>query len=65
MDTSKLKVILSGVPKTCKLRVIKAEILETIKASAYDITTIRKCKYPNGEIIPGKLEVEFTSTECK
>ena len=65
MDSSKSKVILSGVPENCPLRYIKEEILTAINAEKQAVTKVKKCKDANGEIIPGKMEVELASSEGK
>ena len=65
MDPSKLKVVLSGVPDGCELKQIKTEILINLNANKDAVTKVKKCRYPNGEIIPGKMEVELASNECE
>ena len=65
MDSSKLRVLLSGVPENCELKLIKAEILKILNIHAYEVSTIKKCRDAGGKIIPGKLLVQFTSSACK
>ena len=65
MDPSKLKVVLSGVPDGCSLKLIKTEILNNLNANKDAVTKVKKCRYPNGEIISGKMEVELASSKCE
>ena len=65
MDFSKLKVVLSGVPHGFSLKLIKTEILNNLNANKDAVTKVMRCRFPNGETIPGKMEVELASSKCE
>jgi len=64
MDSSKLKVVLSGVPDI-PLKLIKNEILNALNGDIHAVARVKKCKDENGKAIPGKAEVELATVKGK
>ena len=62
MDSSKLKVVLSSVPNY-PLKLVREEIVNALNGNVHAVTKVKRCKDANGEIIPGKMEVELQSID--
>ena len=59
----KLKVIISGVPKKCSLKLIKKEILNVLNGDKFAVTNVKRCEDSNDK--NDKLEVDLSCAECK
>ena len=63
MDSSNLKVVISGVPKKCSLKLIKKEIVDALHGDKFAVTNVKRCKDSNEKT--NKLEVDLSCAKCE